>query len=470
MSDGSDDAGAAERGREVPRFEADGIAWVWFHGRDSYVTGYLSNLSEGGMFVTLTEPPNEGTALSFELNLMSSPLALTGTGVVAWRRWVYEGPGKPPGIGIQFSDFGEGGREALRAAIGRGGLTDSGPLAGMAAPESPVPESAVAEIAVPQVDVPEVEVPEVTASPAAMAWAATTANEAAWAEEPARGVRHEPEFGAEPVEELSSIGSLDTIGSFEQWTKRPTDRPSMPAIPDRKRAWPELASARSRRNTGRSIGLIVGGLAVVIGAGLAWLHWQGRSSSIPVVRVDSVAATPAIEEPSVAPGPPEVEVGEAAVSSLPATSPTDALPVAAQVERTAPAEVAEPIAVAQVVPPVPIEALGPFSRIVRIEVAPLRGGGRQIVLVADGRAPDSGLKFSRMGGDAPRAILQIPGVAGLPDTPIVEVGSGDVVRVRTGLHEGGRLHVVIDLATAELEIAEPRAEGAQIILDVRPNG
>lgn len=449
--------GTASRTSE--RLDSDGIAWLWLEGHESYVTGYLSNLSDGGMFVTLTDPPPEGSELTFELSLTATPASIEGRGVVAWRRWSYEGPGRPPGIGIRFVSLeGDG---AARLAEALGPVAEVEPLSqpGPAAPVVEEPVSRPAEALQPLL--PPIEMPEDVATSVPAAKSRTY-------------------DALDPAAVASS--SLQVKPAAEPFVPRPVEMPNweedskVGPIPDRKRAWPELTSARTRRQqSGRRALLVVALLGVAAAAGwLALGGWEQLAGKGPTEA--AVAPEPSSEEAASLPPVEAVETAGESVSVV--AEPIDdtaavgaeqgAAEAVAEVAVEAPA--ARPVAApepvrepAEVVRPVPTT---PFTRVVRVEIEPGVRSTR-VVIVGDGAMDRVSFTNSRMGGDNPRAILQLQGVQAPPDRGTYEAGTSELVRVRTGLHPGNRLHIVLDLARPDVDVADPRVVGAALVVDLK---
>lgn len=179
------------------------------------------------------------------------------------------------------------------------------------------------------------------------------------------------------------------------------------------------------------------------------------------------------------PAPPTEEAGSeppgdlAQVGEDPAAQETPVLGAEAPVAATVVEEPAPPVAAAvpAVAPPRPVSSapspvLAPFTRVSGVEIQSA-GGGTRVAIIGDGTMANVAFTLSRMGGESPRAILQISGVSNPPDRSTFEAESAELLRVRTGLHPGGRLHLVLDLARANVEVAEPRVEGNQLVLELR---
>lgn len=420
--------------REGPRIEASGIAWLWLDDSGSYVTGYLSNLSTGGMFVTLTEPPSEGASLRFELNLMATAAPVRGTGVVAWRRWSYDGPSKPPGAGIRFLAFEEGSEHSLELAL---------EAAGEAPASGAEPADALSDLAAVLQDV--------------------------------EGPRNEVEAAPREVPRDS--------GSGAPWRSPPAAALEVPNIPDRRRAWPEHQSLATRGRRPRVAAIAIPVLAV---AGLAAIAlavvkgWGAGETSgeraQPEVVVEVAAGEPiGVIEPAAS-GPPPADAssveppaaGPAAAAGDQGATTEEAVPAARAPVASPPTARSEraPARLSPVIEEQPAVPLPPLSRVRRIEVAEGRGATR-VALVGDGTLRADRVRISRIGGEAPRAVIQVTGISELPETSAVSAATAQVTGVRTGLHAGGVLHVVIDLTRADLTVSEPQLDGSTTVFEIR---
>jgi hypothetical protein len=71
-------------------------------GRRGIHTGFVRDLSRGGLFIRLVDPEPAGRRLGFELWLPGRRSPARGIAEVAWQRPSYEGPGRPPGMALRF--------------------------------------------------------------------------------------------------------------------------------------------------------------------------------------------------------------------------------------------------------------------------------------------------------------------------------------------------------------------------------
>src|SRR3990170_3732362 len=109
----------AEEGsfRQSTRAPVEAVVRLHFEGALAPESGFSANVSSSGMFVRHTEPREPGSRLTFEFQVGKERLPVLGTGEVVWLRERYEGPGKPPGMGIQFTNLDALSRQNLTMAL-----------------------------------------------------------------------------------------------------------------------------------------------------------------------------------------------------------------------------------------------------------------------------------------------------------------------------------------------------------------
>ena len=79
--------------------------------------GTCLNLSEGGLFVQILEPPARGSTLRLELLLEPLHQTVHVDGTVLWVRPKMPDSQFPPGAGMRFEGMGDGTRHLIRKAI-----------------------------------------------------------------------------------------------------------------------------------------------------------------------------------------------------------------------------------------------------------------------------------------------------------------------------------------------------------------
>lgn len=83
-----------------------------------FYTGYVENLSPGGMFIATHRRKNVGERIGLALWLPSSPQPIRAVGEVRWLRECSEEQGIEPGMGVQFTEVAPGGLEQVEAFLG----------------------------------------------------------------------------------------------------------------------------------------------------------------------------------------------------------------------------------------------------------------------------------------------------------------------------------------------------------------
>lgn len=110
----------------------------------------------------------------------------------------------------------------------------------------------------------------------------------------------------------------------------------------------------------------------------------------------------------------------------------------------------------------------PLQRVEGLEWEAL-GGVTRVLLRGDGVFPPGAVVSSRIGGDTPRLVVEVRGVAASLAGQQWEVGSEELVRIRSGFHGAGGdgdLHLVFDLPSAAVT-AEIGAEDDRLSVALR---
>lgn len=81
------------------------------------ISGYTGDISLGGMFVKMRDPPPVGTLLRFAIELEAPAGTVKGTAEVVWLRARALAPSQPAGAGVQFRFIEEDGEPLLRQAV-----------------------------------------------------------------------------------------------------------------------------------------------------------------------------------------------------------------------------------------------------------------------------------------------------------------------------------------------------------------
>ena len=102
--------------RRVP-FEAE-LQLHTERGGDEIVAR-TANISLGGTFVIIGEPPPPGTTLELSFKLPEQPAPVQGRGRVAWVREREDEAGRPAGMGVRFLELTPGSREQIFEVVER---------------------------------------------------------------------------------------------------------------------------------------------------------------------------------------------------------------------------------------------------------------------------------------------------------------------------------------------------------------
>lgn len=202
-----------------------------------------------------------------------------------------------------------------------------------------------------------------------------------------------------------------------------------------------------------------------------WLHaGPGRRSRLPWVLAALLAVavvawflrepllgrfvreeTPAVAERVGGLQPAPLGAGSEPAADDPALEAADpgSIPPATAVAATAP-PVAEPIAEPVAGPVVPDR---PARTVESIDWRDTPAG-TLVTVSGDGAFAADRFDHVRVGSSPPRELLRLRGIERPPPQPTLRVGSDEVEQVRTGLHDGGVLHVVFDLAAPGVRIVE----------------
>jgi len=95
------------------------ILRVDYRNVDKFFTSFAENLSEGGIFISTTNPLTPGTTLLLEFVLPDSSLKVRTRAEVMWSRKVPKSPGKKRGMGIKFEELSREDRAKINIMIER---------------------------------------------------------------------------------------------------------------------------------------------------------------------------------------------------------------------------------------------------------------------------------------------------------------------------------------------------------------
>jgi len=84
-----------------------------------FISEYSANISPTGMFIVASSPEPPGRVLDLEFRLGDGFEIITGKGEVVWSRTVADGPERPPGMGLRFTDLSEGSKDLIYRIVDR---------------------------------------------------------------------------------------------------------------------------------------------------------------------------------------------------------------------------------------------------------------------------------------------------------------------------------------------------------------
>jgi uncharacterized protein (TIGR02266 family) len=432
-----------------------------------FVTEYSGNISLGGMFVKIADPPPIGTSLEIEFRLDDGLDLIRGRGKVIWVRDEAPAPEQPAGIGVRFVELTPGSRELIfqvvdrfvrkggtpfdldeetAAAVRRAGAGGVSPVV----PE-PVPEPA-AEPEASGAEPDRAAAPEATAAPSA---AGTRGGQA----------------GLPSFDDILLPPSAVAVPPDPQADRSPQVERAAVRAPHRKGG-----GAARRSHRGRWVVVTAAALALAV-AGAGLFAFRDRVAALvagPRARAepsrDIVGAPPGFAHPqpsATLPEPAPAAPAAPAAASTPMPSPrgtVSAPPVAtagAAPDLSVPPAAAEPPAAEPAVAP----ALGPPATHVDKITWRQDGGATDLVIWMNGTVAADAFRHSHLGGPVPREVFRLRGI----DAPFAQaelpVGTGQLRRVRTGYHpelSPPELHVVLDLAGLGVTMTSVEAEATRL--------
>ncbi len=496
-----DASGSFNRSTRMP---LDAVVRLHFEGTVAYQNGFAANVSATGMFVKHPDPPTNGTHLVFEFVIGNERKPVQGAGIVAWTREKYQGPGRPAGIGIQFTQIDGVSRqhiaealfEYLEASLGEELANRAGEELGVDAQEL-----ADAEEAVRQLDLPTPEQLEAEAAagyPPVREW--VEPSPVALPEVPAEPAARLPPEQNEPPR-FTLAPSDESDGALAETEEQRIERMVREALAEEQ---PYAGAAAARSARGGSPALWIGLATLLVVAG-AWSLWHFRvfapSTSAAVVSTPTSAPTPT-PRPSL-PGDlgPVSTLAEtvgasaaadtAAAPPLPAAGTTPEESVAErdsdpadpaggestdQDLRDPPAPVATAVpaarAAAEPTPAPPTEPEGAPSATRLDDIDWTEATGTTVVtLSGDGPFARGSYSYFELGGDKPRVLVRLRGLEEPFRRGELAVGTAAIAAIRTGWHvkEGvNEQHVVLDLPAQGARLDGFEVIGSRIVLKLTP--
>lgn len=444
------------------RMPLDAVVRLHFEGTVAYQNGFAANVSALGMFVKHPDPPAVGTRLVFEFVLGDERKPVQGGGVVAWVRERYEGPGRPAGVGIQFTELDALSRQHIAEALFEYLETQLGVevadhpdvpnlLAAMPRATSfePAPDDGATTEA-PQGELSFTDGGDLRPAIAAV--------------EPAPSFRlfdSDAERSAADDELLAEAGPdlFAPVTPPEQFEPLPTE--------------PAYGAAR-RRESPRWMSIAI--VVALVGGGLAawWFLWGPGAESAPRA-AEPVAAAPAPERPPLDPKPGPAAtlaetIGVTAAAGAPAAGDETGAAEAASPPAATPAPAAPPaVAPADRARPAPPTSGERFDRLLEITWETF-DGGTDVILVGDGFFPAGSFRWFEMRDERPRVLVRLTGISEAFARSAIPAGTAELAGVRAGYHEkagGNELHVVLDLAASGVRVESVDPVSNRLVVRLR---
>ncbi len=107
--------GASLSGRVAVRYLLE--ARITVESQSNFYTGFSQNISEGGVFVSMENPPPVGEVVRLQVHL-DDGMAVTASGQVRWHR-IDDATGEVVGAGVQFMALDPDATAALQGMLQR---------------------------------------------------------------------------------------------------------------------------------------------------------------------------------------------------------------------------------------------------------------------------------------------------------------------------------------------------------------
>jgi uncharacterized protein (TIGR02266 family) len=471
-----------------------------------FLSDFSANVSPGGMFIRTRTPQPPGTVLEFEFRLGDGFELIRGRGEVVWTRAEDEGPARPAGMGLRFLELSQGSKELIYRIVDHHIQQGGTPFDVTQSPPDPIPPPPAA--AAPPTTLsplrfdlsPLPAPPPVPASPAPLTPPLSPAGEDAKTWLPSLDMEpggFDPSPYAPPLAMPDDwMKARQALPKEEPFSELAAGAPAH----DHPAAGPLFGASlepepphRSRR----ALPWVLVGVLVALAAGaylfrdtLLGLAGLGgdegaedivqatpatarprpgrlRSQSLPAASPSPTAAAAPVETPATAhpldtagpPSAPSAVSGPVTVVSpvRPAATPAKApSPVAKAAAVTPTPPAASPGAKPLGEKPAPLPAVredtGPAATGVDKITFEKASGGTDIILWGNGAIRSRSYVRSRIEGNPPRELIRISGIKRPAPVARLAVGTPEVLQVRTGVHAGDELHVVLDLAGPKVTV------------------
>jgi uncharacterized protein (TIGR02266 family) len=453
------------------RMPLDAVVRLHFEGTVAYQNGFAANVSALGMYVKHPDPPPLGTRLVFEFVIGEERKPVQGGGIVAWMREKYDGPGRPAGVGIQFTELDALSRQHIAEALF---------------------EYLESQLGVEIADHPDV--PELMAA-ATSRYGAHLMPSPLDLGSPPSGLSL-PDALATPADALdfpAPAAEMPTPLPFRVFGDGPSSSPLdgaseeepdlfTPVVPPDEVPIPPYRAAQSRQRS-RLPALAVA-LALAAAGFAAWwfLLGPGSEPALPFAsstEAPAATATPAAQLDRPAPQPldaapnPSATLAEtvgspaAPASAAGAESTDGAEPAAESVDAVA---VADSPAAATATTPAPEPAPPtPGARAGRLLDIAWRATaeGTTVTLSGDGAFPAGSFRWFEIRDDKPRLLVRLTGMSAGYKATSLSANDPLLADVRTGFHEkpgGNELHVVLDMKSPQFRVLDVTPSGSTLVV------
>ncbi|PIE19580.1 MAG: hypothetical protein CSA65_01555 [Proteobacteria bacterium] len=88
---------------------------VTFSSESNFYTGFLDNISEGGLFIATYHPAQIGTKMKVEFSLPDDGEPVSVDAEVRWLRVPNPNDDTPPGVGLRFLDLSDPDRHRIES-------------------------------------------------------------------------------------------------------------------------------------------------------------------------------------------------------------------------------------------------------------------------------------------------------------------------------------------------------------------
>ncbi|HSS49706.1 MAG TPA: TIGR02266 family protein, partial [Thermoanaerobaculia bacterium] len=475
-----------------------------------FLSDFSANVSPGGMFIRTRTPQPVGTVLELEFRLGDGFELIRGRGEVVWTRAEDEGPGRPAGMGLRFLELSQGSKELIYRIVDHHIQQGGTPFDVTQSPPDPIPPPPQPASAPPttlsplRFDLSPSPAPPAPPSPKPLAppLSSPAADAKAWLP----SLEEEPGgFDPSPYAPPLTTQPDDWMKARQALPREPLSEPEAGAAHDHPAAGPLFGASlepEPPRRSRRALPWVLIGVLVALAAGaylfrdtllgLAGLGGDEGSENIAQATPPTVRPRPgrlrsrALPSASPAPGAaatpvdtpvpaPTTEVSPVRPAVTPAKAPAPAptlppAPTPAPVAKMAKAAAATPPVVPVPTPaptpkagarpqgekPAPLPAVredtGPAATGVDRITFEKSFGGTDIILWGNGAIRSRTYVRSRIEGNPPRELIRISGIKRPAPAARLAVGTPEVLQVRTGLHTGDELHVVLDLAGPKVTV------------------